>query len=134
MALLEEIADERRLRAAQDSTSAVAALQRLRSRRGFEQARSAGLLARPEVVLAAAAEPRSSLAAAFLGPYAPGVLDWPRDTPPSILDIGTRLIGVSPATARHLALVEAVRRLYRQAAMAADRADKEAASGAPPSS
>ena len=31
---------------------------------------------------------------------------------------------VSPGSARHLALVEAVRRLYKQAAMAAGRADK----------
>jgi hypothetical protein len=32
-----------------------------------------------------------------------------------------------PGSSRHLALVEAVRRLYKQKAMAADRADKEAA-------
>ena len=34
---------------------------------------------------------------------------------------------VAPGSPRHLALVEAVRRLYRQAAMDADRADKQAA-------
>jgi hypothetical protein len=33
---------------------------------------------------------------------------------------------VTPGSARHLALVEAVRRLYRREAMEADRADKEA--------
>lgn len=31
---------------------------------------------------------------------------------------------VEPASAKHLALVEAVRRLYKQAAMARDREDK----------
>jgi hypothetical protein len=33
---------------------------------------------------------------------------------------------VAPASTRHMALVEAVRRLYKRAAMLADRKDKEA--------
>lgn len=37
------------------------------------------------------------------------------------------LLNSAPFSARHLALVEAVRRLYKQNAIAADRADKEAA-------
>jgi len=35
-----------------------------------------------------------------------------------------RLPGVAPGSARHLALVEAVRRLYKRDAMEADRLDK----------
>jgi hypothetical protein len=35
-----------------------------------------------------------------------------------------RMRGVEPASPRHLALVEAVRRLYKREAMEADRRDK----------
>src|SRR5207249_5711492 len=90
--------------------------------RGFEHARAAGLLSRSELVVAAARAPRSVLAAAFLAPYAPYELRWPPDTPRSVVDIGARLSEASPGSARHVALVEAVRRLYRKSAMAADRA------------
>ena len=40
-----------------------------------------------------------------------------------------REMAVEPGSARHHALVEAVRRVYRQGAMSADRADKLRASG-----
>jgi hypothetical protein len=39
------------------------------------------------------------------------------------------LTTVEPGSARHLALVEAVRRLYQRICMAADRADKERSAG-----
>ena len=127
VALLEEVADDRRLTAAQDAEGATLALRELRSRRGFERAKDSGLFSRREVVAAAARAPGTALAAAFLSPCVKGNVQWPPDTAPSVLEVGTSLAKVSPGSARHLALVEAVRRLYRQAAMAADRADKEAA-------
>jgi len=89
--------------------------------------RAAGLLSRSRVVAAAARGPRNVMAAAFLAPYGRGELQWPPQTSPPIMEVGSRLGELSGGSARHLALVEAIRRLYRQAAMAADRADKEAA-------
>jgi hypothetical protein len=119
VAMLEEIADERRL-----ARAPAEALTHLRSRRGFELAVARGLLGG----LAANALPaaRDVLAAAYLAPWAPSA-----PLPPaSVTGVGTELLAgplrtVAPGSARHLALVEAVRRLYRRAAMATDRADKE---------
>jgi hypothetical protein len=120
VALLEEIADERRLaRAPAD------ALVHLRSRRGFEFAVARGLL---DSSAASAALPaaRDAIAAAYLAPWAQSA-----PLPPAtITGVGGELLAgplriVAPGSARHLALVEAVRRLYRRAAMAVDRADKE---------
>jgi hypothetical protein len=128
VALLEEIADARALAAAEDSARAIAALGRLRSRRGFDQARAAGLLLQRAVVTEAARAPGTVLAAAFLAPYAPDDLRWPADTAPAILELDQPLKRVSAGSPRHVALAEAVRRLYRRSAMDADRADKEAAS------
>jgi hypothetical protein len=53
-----------------------------------------------------------------------GDVTWPEQAA-SILEVGSSLARVVPGSARHLALVEAVRRLHRRAAMEADRADKE---------
>jgi hypothetical protein len=119
LALLEEIADERRL-----NQAPLEALIRVRSRRGFERAVARGDLQRQaRVALPAALHP---IAAAFLVPYAPGA-ELP---PPAITGVAGEILAgplrtVAPGSARHLALVEAVRRLYRRAAMTADRADKE---------
>jgi hypothetical protein len=122
VALLEEIADERRLAAGPEG--ATEALRQLRSRRGFERARTAGLFSRSDLVAAAARAPASVLAAAFLAPWVGGDVTWPEQAA-SILEVGSSLARVVPGSARHLALVEAVRRLHRRAAMEADRADKE---------
>ena len=132
LALLEEIADDRRLAAAGNPEAAARALGELRSRRGFDAARAAGLFSRSELVAEAAREPGNVLAAAFLAPWVKGDVRWPGDTAPPVLEVGTSLAKVAPGSARHLALVEAVRRLYRRSAMAADRADKEAVSPRPP--
>jgi hypothetical protein len=120
VSLLEEIADERRLvRAPADG------LAHLRSRRGFELAVARGLL---DAAVAATALPaaRDAIAVAYLAPWASSA-----PLPPaSVTGAATELLAgplrtVAPGSARHLALVEAVRRLYRRAAMAADRAEKE---------
>jgi hypothetical protein len=129
--LLEEIADERRLSAARGPEELTLALRELRSRRGFESARAAGLFSRSEVVASASRGPGHVLAAAFLSPWVKGEVKWPEMTAAPILEIGASLATVTPGSARHLALVEAVRRLYRRSAMAADRADKESASPPP---
>jgi hypothetical protein len=53
-------------------------------------------------------------------------MDVPVPTPAIEPVIESRLRIVLPASQLHLTLVEAVRRQYRLAAQAADRADKEA--------
>jgi hypothetical protein len=126
--LLEEIADERRLRAAGDGPAArAAALASLRSRRGFEQARAQGLLDDAAAVRTATEGPRQAVALAFLAPLRAGAsLSPPAGTPSAAGEIiGGPLRRVTPGSARHLALVEAVRRLLQRAAVLTDRADKE---------
>jgi hypothetical protein len=124
--LLEEIADQRRLQA-EGKDSRVMALARLRSRKGFTSALARGLLADEETVASAAALAASPLACAFLAPYRPKG-EFPSMSPaPDALRqlVDGPLRRVEPGSARHAALVEAARRLYQQAAMAADRADKQ---------
>ncbi len=71
----------------------------------------------------------AGMAAAFLAPLAPEVPAtraalWPQ----AIGDLlAGALVRVQPGSPRHLALVEAIRRLHRRAAMAADRDDKRRA-------
>jgi hypothetical protein len=60
-------------------------------------------------------------------PFAAAAISLPVTTPAIEPVIESRLRIVSPASPLHLTLVEAVRRQYRLAAQAADRADKEAA-------
>jgi hypothetical protein len=73
----------------------------------------------PEQALNAA---RLSISQAFLLPFASAAMNVTVPTPV----IESRLRIVLPASQLHLTLVEAVRRHYRLAAQAADRADKEA--------
>jgi hypothetical protein len=119
VALLEEIADERR------SGDPRAMMLALRSRRGFERLRPS---IRTELIDAAVQERFHPIAASFVAPFFTGsdLL-----TSPDVATISTLLRGplraVAPGSAKHLALVEAARRLYRANAMAADRADKEKA-------
>jgi hypothetical protein len=128
--LLEEIADERRLAAAMASlpSGAVAALSGIRSQRGFETAQRKGIPGANEWTLQAAALSVHPVTRAFLAPFVPAV-----PVPETMGDEATRslltgvLTTVEPGSTRHLALVEAVRRLYQRRCMAADRADKERA-------
>jgi hypothetical protein len=122
--LLEEIADERGMSALGDSADPSTFLSRLRSRKGFERALAAGLVAR-----AGAIQPDTWIAYSLLRPAVPGVGE--PDEHPGIAamvrgTIAPALDAVESGSARHLVLVEAVRRLRKQAAMAADRADKQA--------
>lgn len=124
VSLLEEIADERRLATAVTPEGRVNALAALRSRRGFDRAGSQGLLADEAAVNAAWRVAVHPTTRAFLLPL---VTTGPQDeaADPALAPMATALRTVAPGTPRHLALVEAVRRLYRRAAMATDRADKE---------
>lgn len=122
--LLEEIADERKLAAADSSDGRLQALRALRSRRGFDRALSTGLLGDSQAVRAALAAATNPISRAYLLPSAGSA---PADALPDefLGDLASALATVAPGSARHLALVEAARRLHRRAAMAADRADKE---------
>ncbi len=154
VALLEEIADDRRFAAAASAHDRVVALARLRSRRGFERAWSAGWFDDRAVLAGAFSGARNAMARAYVLPSAMRAGVAPLDPSPA-LRVDDQLRGVHgeigqtvdavrsggeddfsvglcaalrnavPASARHLALVEAARRLYRRACMAADRADKE---------
>jgi hypothetical protein len=117
VALLEEIADQRR------ASDPRAMIRRLRSRRGFD-------LLRPsltsELIDPIANEPLHPIAAAFLAPLTHHELTISPDIS-AITPLLQPLRAVEAGSSKHLALVEAVRRLYRASAMAADRADKERA-------
>jgi hypothetical protein len=130
VALLEEIRDARNLARAADEPTRVGALAELSSRTGFEAVLQRGWLTAPAEVRAAAARAVSPISRAYLIPFAGSEAAAASD--PGM--IGEILSGplrrVAPGSARHLALVEAVRRLYKQNAMAADRADKIAARAA----
>jgi hypothetical protein len=122
--LLEEILDARNLARADDSDSTIAALSQLRSRRGFQRALAEGRLDQRPVVAQAFRASVGPITRAWLLPAL-------ADEPISLTDtgmIGEILSGpvksVALGSNRHLALAEAVRRLYKQAAVAADRADK----------
>ncbi len=124
IALLEEILDARNLAAGTDVSSTVLALSQLRSRRGFQRALAEGRLNEPSVVAQAFRAAASPITRAWLLPVLPpdeirisdsGMIAEILSGPLSAATIGSN---------RHLALVEAVRRLYKQAAIVADRADK----------
>jgi hypothetical protein len=122
--LLEEIADERRLA----REAPLEALAKLRSQRGFAVALQKGLLADSELTAIAAAHAVHVVTAAFLAPYAalPGDRSVALVTPEIANLLDGPLRKVEGGSARHLALVEAVRRLYQRQRMTEDRADKEA--------
>ena len=127
VAVLEEFLDERLLSQVEPgSPRATEALSQIRSRRGFETALRKEILAAPHVVGQALAMARLSITQAFLLPYAPGMTALPATTPPIEPVILGKLRTVVAASELHLTLVEIVRRQYRAAAQAADKADKEA--------
>ena len=115
----------RRLAQTHDEVGRLAVLAGLRSRRGFERALSTGLTADAALVRHALLQAGCVMTQAFLLPLVPGA-----DMPSAGDEATWRLLAEAlrqavPGSARHLALVEAARRLHKQAAMAADRADKE---------
>ncbi len=127
IAFLEEFLDARWLAQALAGPDAlVSALARIRSRRGFESFLHQGHLRDPALVHRALTLTRLSITQAYLLPCAPEVQDLPATGVPLEPIVLNRLRAESPGSNLHLALVEVVRRQYKQAAQAADRADKEA--------
>jgi hypothetical protein len=127
VAVLEEFLDTRRLAYLESGNlEAPEALSGIRSRRGFETALQKDLLTDPRVVEQALAAAHFSVTQAFLLPYAPGMTSLHETRPPVEPVILSKLRTVVPASPLHLTLVEIVRRQYRTAAQAADKADKDA--------
>jgi hypothetical protein len=122
--LLEEIADERRLAAATSPEDRIDAIATLRSHRGFERAVSEGLFGDDALVRETWRIATHPISRAYLLPIMASRTDI-FDPTAAVAPITAALSEVAFGSARHLALVEAVRRLYRREAMAADRADKE---------
>lgn len=129
VALLEEIQDDRSLARAADAESVRAALARLRSRRGFEQAQQRGLLGDVVTVAAAFAQADNPMTRGFLVPFLPKEQEIVAEAGLIGEIVTGHLRTVTPGSARHLALVEAIRRLYKQAAREADRGDKMRSAG-----
>ena len=122
--LLEETFDLRNLASVHNEIRLVQALSFLRSRRGFEAALTTGHLGQTDILIQAAFEAGNPISGAYLWPFLPSGQKPTAETG-IIGEIFTGpLRHVAAGSARHLALVEAIRRLYKQAAMAADRADK----------
>lgn len=126
IAFLEERADEAALARARQGECAET-LARLRSRRGFESAQTDGLYADSAMGLRALSLEPHPLSIAYLLPFLKASASVPLG--PTISSAVREVLcgpvrEVPPASARHLALVEVVRRLYKRDAIAADRADK----------
>lgn len=127
IAVLEEFLDTRLLaRAAADPQTVSGSLAQLRSRRGLERALQQGLLRDPAQVEQALAQAPQSISQALLLPCAPRLANLPPVPVPIEPIVRQRLGSTPPGSSLHLALVELVRRQYKMAAQAADRADKEA--------
>lgn len=124
---LEEFLDARLLaRASAGPDALLAAISQVRSRRGFESLLQQGALRDPTTVKQALALAKLSIAQAFLLPCAPDAQDLPTPAVPIEAVVLNRLRTEQPGSSLHLALVEVVRRQYKLAAQAADRANKEA--------
>jgi hypothetical protein len=124
VAILEEIRDARNFALSSDRADEIEALSQLRSRKGLEFALHQSMPTHRDEIAAAYARSDSPITRAFLTPLLPHESLSTTDAGM----IGEILRGplgkVEPASAKHLALVEAVRRLYKKAAMERDRADK----------
>lgn len=122
--LLEEILDELLRAKTTDPAGTIACLSELRSRRGFESALRSGLLEDRALVVRARELAIHPVPRAYLAPFSPSLQEG--DEGSTMIDEILRgpLRRVEPGSSRHLALVEAVRRLYKRAAMEADRKDK----------
>lgn len=123
VAFLEECLDQRNFAQLTDAASRVRALSQMRSRRGFESALRREVLRDNEEAETALGSVTNPITAAWLVPSA---RDPARNRVAALFDqmLFEALSKCIPASGRHLALVEAVRIRYRQAAKAADAADK----------
>lgn len=126
IALLEEIQDLRAFAQPRTADAVVSGLASLRSRVGFDRACAERWFDDANLTRAGLERASHPVTRAYLIPFLAGAI--------VISDsgmIGEVLSGplrkVEPQSTRHLALVEAVRRLHKQAAREADRADKRAA-------
>lgn len=126
VSVLEEFLDARLLaEATANSTSLTNALGSIRSRRGFESALQQEFLANPKIVEQALQRAPLAITQAFLLPFNPMIGELPLTSPAIEPVIMNHLRSVAAASPLHLTLVEAVRRQYRLAAQAVDKADKE---------
>jgi hypothetical protein len=125
VALLEEIFDGRHLTHAESAEGQIRFLSNLRSRRGFEDGLRRGLFGSEEVLRQAISECRHPVSFAFLMPFV-GDPPQPDDL---IVKVDEAYLSplrkAEPQGAKHIALVEVVRRAYKRWAMDADRRDKE---------
>lgn len=127
VAFLEEFLDARLLaQAGAGKDALVSALAQVRSRRGFESLLRLGHLGDPSLVRQALVRTRLSITQAYLLPCVPDVEGLPEPTVPIEPVVKNRLPTELPGSSLHLTLVEVVRRQYKLAAQAADKADKEA--------
>lgn len=130
VSLLEEIADDRAFAAATDDEAKLSAIARLRSRRGYELAVRSGLLEDAERLQIVVRTVDDAITLAYLAPHLRETVVPADDTAESLRQLlHGPLRRVAPGSLRHLALVEAARRLHRAHAMALDRQDKERAVG-----
>jgi hypothetical protein len=133
IAFLEEFLDARLLaRASAGPDALVTALSQVRSRRGFERLLQEGHLKDSATVQKALAAAKLSTTQAYLLPRVPEMQQLPTPTVPLEPVVVNRLRSEPPGSSLHLALVEVVRRQYKLAAQAADRANKEAIRAAQP--
>ncbi len=127
IAFLEEFLDAHLLaQAAAGRVALVAAVSQVRSRRGFERLLQQGRLSDRALVQQALAGARLSIAQAYLLPCVPDLQILPPASVPIEPVVLSGLRRQAPGSALHLALVEVVRRQYKVAAQAADKANKEA--------
>jgi len=127
IAFLEEFLDARFLaQAAAGQVSLVAVLAQVRSRRGFESHLQQGHLKEPALVQQALTAAKLSITQAYLLPCVPEVQDLSAVAVPMEPVVLNRLRTASPGSSLHLALVEVVRRQWKLAAQAVDKANKEA--------
>jgi hypothetical protein len=123
--LLEEIWDARHLARAQTPSDQVFLLSTLRSRRGFERALTLGHMDEESLLRQAIPQCRHPVSFAFLAPFIKEAeqssdLRWRIDD--AYL---SPLRKVEAGSAKHIALVDVVRRSYKRWAMEVDRQDKE---------
>jgi hypothetical protein len=125
IALLEEVQDARNLSKGDLGTI----LRNLRSRRGFDRAQANGVFEDRSAVVAAAVTCTHPVTFAFLGPVAQDVAQPATLRMPIEAAYLAPLATVEFATAKHLALVEIIRRAYKRRAMEIDRIDKQSRLG-----
>jgi hypothetical protein len=125
IALLEEIQDARNLSAAFDRVGLERFLSELRSRRGFERGMTAGCFADRAAVERSATKAQHPVAFAFLAPLVKHLPQSAQPQPAIDSALLSKLFDTTFGDARHLAMVEIVRRGHKRRAMETDRQDKQ---------